>query len=166
MEREKLRWMTETALLAVLITVTGAVKMPGLVPGTEFQLSAPLAVAICAAFGFRKYIVAGCIASAVGLLLGTQTVVNVAVAMIFRLSVGALLGGLGTSWPVVVIAGPIGSTVARLALGGLIGKAALPLVLAALPGMAYTAMAAWPLTLLLRKVKSQIEGAGTHVVQR
>ena len=49
-----IRFLTETALLGALITITGAIKLPGLLPGTEFQLSAPLAVAICAAFGFKK----------------------------------------------------------------------------------------------------------------
>lgn len=166
MERDKVRWMTETAVLAVLITVTGAVKLPGLVPGTEFQLSAPLAVAICATFGFRKYIAAGMIASAVGLFIGTQTIVNVAVAMIFRLVVGAVIGGLGTAWPIVVLAGPLGSAIARLALSGLIGKAALPLLIAAIPGMLYTAVVAWPLTVLLRKVRQQAGRVVAYVVQR
>ena len=36
-----------TALLAVLIAVSGTFRIPGIVPGTEFQLSAPIAVAIC-----------------------------------------------------------------------------------------------------------------------
>ncbi|MBP2656526.1 MAG: hypothetical protein H6Q73_4095 [Firmicutes bacterium] len=37
--------LTEIGLLTALITISGAVKLPGLMPGTEFQLSAPLAVA-------------------------------------------------------------------------------------------------------------------------
>ena len=92
-----IRFLTETALLGALITITGAIKLPGLLPGTEFQLSAPLAVAICAAFGFKKYIIAGILSSAVGLLLGTQTLFNVYVAMIFRLVVGGVLSCGGTS---------------------------------------------------------------------
>ena len=39
--------------------MSGSFKIPGLVPGTEFQLSAPIAVAICGVFGFKKYIIAG-----------------------------------------------------------------------------------------------------------
>lgn len=160
------RWITETALLTALITVTGAVKLPGLIPGTEFQLSAPLAVAICAVFGFSKYIMAGILSSVIGLMLGTQNIINVMIAMIFRLSVGGVLAAFGTSWPMVVVAGPIGSTVARLALAGVIGKAAVPLLLAALPGMAYTALAAWPLAQLLKRVKSQAERVVADAVQR
>lgn len=166
MSKGRTRWITEVALLAAFITVTGAIKLPGLLPGTEFQLSAPLAVAICAVFGFAKYIVAGLLSSCIGLMLGTQNLLNVAIAMIFRLTVGGMLGVLGTAWPVVVIAGPLGSTVARLALSGLIGKAAIPLLLAAIPGMVYTALTVWPITLVLRKVKNQTERVLLHALQR
>lgn len=151
------RRLTETALLTTLITISGAIKLPGLFPGTEFQLSAPLAVAICGVFGFTKYIAAGILSSLLGLILGTQTLLNVSIAMIFRLVVGICVAVFGTSWPVLVIAGPLGSTVARLALGGILGTGVLPLLLAAVPGMIYTAMSAWPFTLLLKKVKAQTE---------
>lgn len=160
------RTLTETALLVALISVTGAVKLPGLVPGTEFQLSAPLAVAICAAFGFKRYIIAGILASAISLAFGTSNLLNVFIAMIFRLTVGGLLTVFGRSWPVVSLAGPVGSAVARLALGGLLGKAAIPLVIAAIPGMVYTALAAWPFTMLLGRVKRQTEKVVNHAVQR
>jgi len=160
------RWITEIGLLTALITVTGAVKLPGLIPGTEFQLSAPLAVAICAVFGFAKYILAGVLSSVIGLILGTQTILNVFIAMVFRLTVGGILGVLGTAWPVVVLAGPVGSAAARLAMGGLLGKAVIPLLMAAIPGMVYTAVAAWPLTLMLKKVKSQTEKVLVNALQR
>ena len=160
------RSLTETALLTALICITSAVKLPGLFPGTEFQLSAPLAVAICAVFGFRRYIVAGVLASVISLALGTSNLLHVFIAMVFRLTVGGTLTLLGTSWPVVTLAGPLGSVVARLALGGLIGKAALPLVIAAIPGMMYTALAAWPLTMLLTRVRRQTEKVAIHDIQR
>ena len=46
-ERTMVTDCCETALLAVLIAVSGTFRIPGIVPGTEFQLSAPIAVAIC-----------------------------------------------------------------------------------------------------------------------
>ena len=159
------RMLTETALLTALITVTGAIKLPGFIPGTEFQLSAPLAVAICAVFGFTKYITAGVLSSLIGLILGTQTILNVFIAMIFRVIVGIVIGLGGTSLPIVAIAGPVGSSIARLALSGILGKAAIPLLLAAVPGMIYTAIGAYPLTLLLKRVKVQTEKV-IHVIQR
>ncbi|TCL36178.1 hypothetical protein EV210_109127 [Anaerospora hongkongensis] len=165
-ETINIRNLTEIALLIALITITGTVKLPGLVPGTEFQLSAPLAVAICAIFGFKRYITAGVLASVISLTLGTSNLLNVFIAMVFRLTVGGLLTAFGTSWPVVSLAGPVGSAVARLALGGLLGKAVIPLVIAAIPGMIYTAIAAWPLTLLLGRVKRQTEKVMNHAIQR
>ena len=50
----QIRQITEIGILTAMITILGAIKIPNLVPGIEFQLSAPLAVAICAAFGFKK----------------------------------------------------------------------------------------------------------------
>ena len=42
----KTKDLTLTALLAVLLAIFGTFKIPGIVPGTEFQLSAPFAVCI------------------------------------------------------------------------------------------------------------------------
>lgn len=162
----KTRWLIETALLASLITVTGAFKIPGLLPGTEFQLSAPLAVAICTVFGFAKYMTAGLISSLIGLILGTQNVFNVAIALIFRLTVGLILALFGLNKPTIILAGPAGSLIARLAMSLILGKAAIPLAIAALPGMAYTAIAVWPLVMLLRRVKNHTEKVLSNVVQR
>lgn len=161
----KTRMLTETALLTALITMTGALKLPGFIPGTEFQLSAPLAVAICGVFGFTKYMTAGVLSSLIGLILGTQTILNVLIALIFRVTVGMLIRVCGTSWPVLTLAGPLGSSVARLALGGVLGKAVIPLLLAAVPGMIYTGLAAYPLTKLLLRIKVQTERV-IHSVQR
>lgn len=164
--QSKISWLTEVGLLTALITVTGSFKLPGLLPGTEFQLSAPLAVAICVVFGFSKYFTAGMLSSVVGLILGTQTILNVFIALVFRGTVGLLVVLLGRSWPVIMLAGPAGSFVARLAMGGIIGQAVIPLLLAALPGMIYTALAAGPLTALLKRVKKQQGKVMKHVVQR
>ena len=51
---QNIRYITEIAILTAMITVLGAIKIPNIIPGIEFQLSAPLAVAICAVFGFKK----------------------------------------------------------------------------------------------------------------
>ncbi|MCI8287522.1 MAG: hypothetical protein HFH89_07710, partial [Lachnospiraceae bacterium] len=57
--KEKIREMTTTALLAVLLAVMGMFRLPSLLPGCEFQLSAPFAVCIAACFGFKKYLKIG-----------------------------------------------------------------------------------------------------------
>ena len=88
---QNIRYITEIAILTAMITVLGAIKIPNIIPGIEFQLSAPLAVAICAVFGFKKYIISGCLSSLIGLALGTQSILNVMIAMQFRLIVGLIL---------------------------------------------------------------------------
>ena len=132
------RCLTVTALLAVLLLVAGAFKIPSPFIGGEFQLSAPMAVLICALFGFKKYITAGIIASLLGLMLGTATVFNVLIAMVFRLTVGAVLY-LAKTHPVsLMLAGPIGTFAARLVLAQITGVSWQILTLAALPGMLFT----------------------------
>ena len=131
----KIREISEIALLAAFIAVSGAFKLPSFIPGSEFQLSAPIAVAICGVFGIKKYLLAGILASAGGLLLGTQTIFNVLIAMLFRIVVALLYAVLGKT-KIFYLA----SSAARLALSLFIGKAVYPLLAAALPGMIFTAL--------------------------
>jgi hypothetical protein len=145
--------LAEVAILAAMITILGAIKIPSLLPGLEFQLSAPLAVAICAAFGFKKYIIAGILSSSIGLILGTHNLLNVAIAMQFRLIVGLVLALGGRRLLFIMISGPIASFIARITLSMFIGKAALALVLAALPGMIFTMIGAPFMTKLLMKIQ-------------
>ena len=91
MRNVSIHTIAEIGILTAMMTILGGIKIPNLIPGVEFQLSAPLAVAICAAFGFRKYIICGCLSSLIGLVLGTQNLLNVAIAMQFRLIVGLIL---------------------------------------------------------------------------
>ncbi|CUH96820.1 putative membrane protein [Propionispora sp. 2/2-37] len=155
--QSRVQWITEVGLLAAFIAITGTFKLPGLIPGTEFQLSAPLAVAICAVFGFTKYLTAGMLASLAGLVLGTQSVIHVGIAIVFRVVAGLVILVAGRSLPAVVAAGPLGSLAARLVLGYILDQAAWPLVMAALPGMLFTAATAWPLTGLLSRIKERKE---------
>ncbi|MFZ5754262.1 MAG: hypothetical protein ACOY3J_08470 [Bacillota bacterium] len=142
------------SLLAVIIAISGSFKVPSPFPGTEFQLSAPLAVAIAACFGFTRYILAGLVASLLTLLLGTHTVMNVMIAMTFRLVAGGAIALLGPRFWVVCLAGPLGSTAARVVVWLLLGKGLLPLLVASLPGMIFTALTAWPLTKILARIKN------------
>ena len=146
-------FLTQVSLLSVFIFVTGTFKIPSIFPGAEFQLSAPIAVAICAVFGFKKYIIAGLIASFIGLALGTQNLLAVIIAMTFRLTVGLILTVCGRSPLVISIAGPIGSVIGRLVLGSIVGKAVIPLIIAALPGMIFTAITSYPMVKLFKKVQ-------------
>ena len=125
--------------------------MPSNITGSEFQLSAPIAVAVCGVFGIKKYLLAGLLASTAGLLLGTQTIFNVLIAMLFRIVVALLYAAFGKSRLFYLLSGPLASAAARLALGLIIGKAVYPLLAAALPGMAFTALTAGLLASVLEK---------------
>lgn len=63
--RYKTSTLCEIAILVAMISILGSIKIPNIIPGIEFQLSAPLAVAICSVFGFKKYIISGILSSVI-----------------------------------------------------------------------------------------------------
>lgn len=154
--------LAQISLLACLIIVTGMFKIPTGIPGSEFQLSAPIAVAIAAVFGFKRYF-QGIIASLILFLLGIHSILNVEISMIFRLTVGLIIVLLGTSIPVLVVAGPIGTMVARLGLAFTLGTPFLPLFVLAIPGMVITAVSVYPITKMLHAINKKV--AGDHHVR-
>lgn len=147
----------EVALLVSLIHISGLFRIPGFLPGSEFQLSAPVAVAICGVFGFKKYLAAGILASVLGLALGTSTLFNVLIAMTFRLGVGGVWLLTGSSRLFYIISGPVGTILGRVVLSLVVGKGFLVMLAAAAPGMVYTAASAWFFAGLLRRCR---RGAG------
>lgn len=151
--REVIVDVCETALLAALIGVSGSFKIPGLVPGTEFQLSAPIAVAICGVFGFKKYIIAGVLASLLSLALGTHTILNVTISMSFRLAVGAVWLLLGSSRLFISFRTDRDNR-GKGSNDTSSGKGFYAMVAAALPGMAFTAATAWFVAGVLKRVRS------------
>lgn len=148
----KTKEITLISLLSVIIAISGTFKLPGLIPGTEFQMSAPIAIGICATFGFKKYITAGIIASFINLMLGTHTILNVIVAMVFRIVAGGMISYFGTGIIIISIAGPIGSFIGRLAMSWIVGTAFKPLVIAALPGMIYTLFSSYFIYKVIYKI--------------
>lgn len=137
---DAVRRMAMDGLLTALLVILGMIKLPSLIPGAEFQLSAPYAVCLAAAVGFRRYLGIGACASCIQLLLGTHTIWNVAVAMVFRLTAGALAAWKPSGKLRILLAGPVGTGCARLALAAMLRTPALPLLAAALPGMVFTAV--------------------------
>ncbi len=150
------RALTETALLSALLFTAGLLRLPSPVPGSEFQLSAPLAVALCGVFGFRIYFAAGILVTALSLLTGAAAAPHALVALTFRLAVGAVYGLLGEGRLFYLFAGPAGTLAARAVLADVLGGGFPALVLAALPGMAFNAAAALPLARLLRRGRAAV----------
>lgn len=148
----QLRDLIVTALLAVFLVLLGSLKIPGLIPGSEFQLSAPIAVVMIFLFGFKRYFLAGLVASGIDLLLGTATIFNVLVALVFRLTLGTFVALGGRNVITIIFGGPVGSICARLALAGALNVPAEPLLLAALPGMLSTALVVLPLYITIYRL--------------
>ena len=138
----KMQDLTTTALLAVLILLSGSMKIPSPVAGGEFQLSAPIAVLICALFGFKRYILAGVLASALGMMLGIHTIFSVIIQMSFRVVTGAVMALGGTNLLTVIISGPLGTLFARIVMWQITGVSWIALTAAAAPGMVFTAVGA------------------------
>lgn len=127
--------LTTIALLGVLILISGSFKIPSPIAGGEFQLSAPIAVLICACFGFKRYIIAGILASMLGMMLGMHNIINVLVQMVFRVVAGGTMALLGTNLLTVAVSGPLGTFAARLVLWQVTGVNWMVLTAAAFPGM-------------------------------
>lgn len=127
-------------------------SFPSFFPGTEFQLSVSIAVAIAACFGFKYYIIAGIVASSLCLILGTHTILNVIVSMTFRIVAGGIIALLGSRFLIVILSGPIGTFAARVVLWLILGKGFIPMLIASISGMIFTAITAWPLCKLITKI--------------
>lgn len=153
--RFKTNELTLIGILAAIIAVSGLFKLPGIFPGTEFQLSAPIAVAILGCFGFKRYILAGIVASGITFITGIHTVLNVVTAMSFRIVAGGVAMVIGNGAIGLTAAGPIGTAGARLVLAGITGAEVSALLAAALPGMLYTAVSSYILSVVLRKIIQQ-----------
>lgn len=143
--------MTRICMLASLIVVTGMIKIPSPIPGSEFQLSAPIAVAIAAVYGFRRYITAGILASSLMFMTGLHTILNVEISMIFRVIAGGIIAIFGHSLPVLLLAGPLGTIAARLGLAATLDIDFWPLIIAAFPGMVFTIILVVPFTKILER---------------
>mgnify|MGYP000090373525 CR=1 FL=1 len=99
--------LTMDGMWVVLLFISGLFKIPSPIPGTEFQLSAPLAISIGRIRGFLHYLTIGIIASIIGMILGLQTIYNVIIAMVYRIVAGLILTVLKrTHWPSLLLVLP------------------------------------------------------------
>lgn len=149
--------LTTTALLGVIILLSGSMKIPSPVAGGEFQLSAPIAVLICACFGFKRYIIAGLLASALGMMLGVHNIFSVIIQMCFRVVAGGAMALTGTNLLTVIVSGPLGTLFARIIMWQVTGVSWLVLTAAAAPGMIVTAVTAGVLYKPAQKLLHRVE---------
>lgn len=150
-----LRNIIKISFLSVILTVFSFIKLPGLIPGTEFQLAAPVAVAICTIYGFNSYIICGIISSILTFFLGTHNAINILNSFIFRFVAGGIVHFSNKNILFISIAGPIGSFVSRIILSIITKANFLSLLATSIPGMIYTFITAYPITKMFEKITSK-----------
>lgn len=138
----RVKELTIDGMMAILLFLTGLFKIPSIIPGTEFQLSAPLAVSIAKNRGFKRYLMIGIVASICGFALGLQNIFNIMIAMIYRIVAGSIITIFKNSKTALIISGPCGTFVSRIVLGIVLRTNVWFLVLYAIPGMIFTAITA------------------------
>ncbi|HCZ6518136.1 TPA: QueT transporter family protein, partial [Staphylococcus aureus] len=62
--------ITQISVIAAILTILAALKIPSIIPGLDFQLSAPAALLILAFFGIKKYFLGGLLSSLLLLVFG------------------------------------------------------------------------------------------------
>lgn len=85
---DSVKKLVTDGMLAAVLLVTGMFKIPSFLPGAEFQISAPFAVAVAKILGFKRYLMIGLAASVCGFAVGAQNLLNIMVAMVYRVVVG------------------------------------------------------------------------------
>lgn len=160
---DSVRRLALDGILTAVLVLLGMIKLPSLIPGAEFQLSAPYAVCLAAVVGFRRYLGIGICSSIIQLILGTHTLWNVVIAMVFRVAAGSIAAGRFGGKAGILLAGPVGTACARLVMSVLLRVPALPLLAAAVPGMVFTAVCAAAFYPVFTRI--MIQSGGNHGVE-
>lgn len=108
--------ITQISVIAAILTILAVLKIPSIIPGLDFQLSAPAALLILAFFGIKKYFLGGLLSSVLLLIFGVFNPINVIISIIFRVIAIAVVYLLKINVLSLVLASVLGSLVSRLLL--------------------------------------------------
>ncbi|GBV25696.1 hypothetical protein M1K005_1288 [Staphylococcus aureus] len=106
--------ITQISVIAAILTILAVLKIPSIIPGLDFQLSAPAALLILAFFGIKKYFLGGLLSSLLLLVFGVFNPINVIISIIFRVIAIAVVYLLKINVLSLVLASVLGSLVSRL----------------------------------------------------
>lgn len=143
--------ITQISVIAAILTILAVLKIPSIIPGLDFQLSAPAALLILALFGIKKYFLGGLLSSLLLLVFGVFNPINVIISIIFRVIAIAVVYLLKINVLSLVLASVLGSLVSRLLLSIILNLPVWVVLLNAIPGVIFTLIVAIPLYLTLRK---------------
>ncbi|ORN79978.1 hypothetical protein B8A15_12615, partial [Staphylococcus aureus] len=84
--------ITQISVIAAILTILAVLKIPSIIPGLDFQLSAPAALLILAFFGIKKYFLGGLLSSLLLLVFGVFNPINgvIAIAVVYLLKINVL----------------------------------------------------------------------------
>lgn len=103
--------ITQISVIAAILTILAVLKIPSIIPGLDFQLSAPAALLILAFFGIKKYFLGGLLSSVLLLIFGVFNPINVIISIIFRVIAIAVVYLLKINVLSLVLASVLGSLV-------------------------------------------------------
>ncbi|MBM0845835.1 QueT transporter family protein [Staphylococcus saprophyticus] len=143
--------ITQISCIAAILSIFAMMKLPSILPGLEFQLSAPVSLLILALFGIKKYFIGGLLSSFILLILGVFNPLNLIISFCFRLVAILIVYIFKVNVFSFVIASILGSTLSRLILSQILNLPISIVMLNAIPGMIFTIILMVPLYLSLSK---------------
>lgn len=130
--------ITQISVIAALLTLFSLFKLPALLPGLEFQLSAPISLLILAFFGIKRYFIGGLISSALLLVIGAVNPLHLFISFVFRLIAILIVYISGVSLRSLCLASCAGTLISRIILAEFLHLPPILLVAHALPGVLFT----------------------------
>lgn len=143
--------IAQISCIAAILSIFAMMKLPSILPGLEFQLSAPVSLLILALFGIKKYFIGGLLSSFILLILGVFNPLNLIISFCFRLVAILIVYIFKVNVFSFVIASILGSTLSRLILSQILNLPISIVMLNAIPGMIFTIILMVPLYLSLSK---------------
>lgn len=143
--------ITQISCIAAILSIFAIIKMPSILPGLEFQLSAPVSLLILAIFGIKKYFIGGLLSSFILLILGIFNPINLIVSFCFRFVAILVIWFFKVNVFSLIIAAVLGSTLSRIILSQTLNLPILVVVINATPGIIFTIIVLIPLYLSLIK---------------
>ncbi|MDW8543616.1 QueT transporter family protein [Staphylococcus sp. KG4-3] len=143
--------ITQISCIAAILSIFAIIKMPSILPGLEFQLSAPVSLLILAIFGIKKYFIGGLLSSFILLILGIFNPINLIVSFCFRFVAILVIWFFKVNVFSLIIAAVLGSTLSRIILSQILNLPILVVVINATPGIIFTIIVLIPLYLSLIK---------------
>lgn len=143
--------ITQISCIAAILSIFAIIKMPSILPGLEFQLSAPVSLLILAIFGIKKYFIGGLLSSFILLILGIFNPINLIVSFCFRFVAILVIWFFKVNVFSLIIAAVLGSTLSRIILSQILNLPILVVVINATLGIIFTIIVLIPLYLSLIK---------------